>query len=231
MALAPDIRRRMGIYGPRDPRPIEKDGIDVTALNGVRSQWMDITPEMAARWLKNNFRNRPIRWDTVKAYARDMLNGNWVPTHQGLAFNDQDALIDGQHRLHAIVMAKMTVRMMVTFGVPSKIDGKEMTTMDAVDRGATRSVGDQLTIQHGLKHGSITASVCSAVGSLCFGERTRRLSVGANAGDFAGVRAGGELRDRASVESAWIAELRRAGGICVCAGDGRGDLGRQDADQ
>lgn len=75
-------------------------------------------------------------------------------------------------------MAKMTVRMMVTFGVPSKIDGKEMTTMDAVDRGATRSVGDQLTIQHGLKHGSITASVCSAVGSLCFGERTRRLSVG-----------------------------------------------------
>jgi hypothetical protein len=148
---------------PGVPLPVEKNGFDLANLGSVRSQWMDVTPEMAARWLKNNFGNRPIRWDTVKAYARDMLNGLWVPTHQGLAFNDKDALIDGQHRLHAIVMSGVTIRMMVTFGLPSKIERKEMTTMDAVDRGATRSVGDQLTIQHGFSNGSITASICATL--------------------------------------------------------------------
>jgi hypothetical protein len=157
---------------------IEKDGVDISTSGPLRSQWIDITPPMAKTWLENNFRNRPLREDTVKAYARDMILKKWVATHQGVAFNDKDELIDGQHRLHAIVLADVTVRMMVTFGLPSQIDGQEMTTMDAVDRGATRSVGDQLVIQHGFKYGSMTASICAAIGSICFGERTRRLSVG-----------------------------------------------------
>jgi hypothetical protein len=67
---------------------------------------------------------------------------------------------------------------MVTFGLPSQIKGKEMTTMDAVDRGATRSVGDQLAIQHSIKNGTRVAAICTAIASICYGERTRRLSVG-----------------------------------------------------
>lgn len=157
---------------------IEKNGQDISTSGPLRSQWIDVTPALAEKWLANNFRNRPLREDTVKAYARDMINGVWVLSHQGMAFNDKDELIDGQHRLHAIVLSGVAVRTMVTFGLPSKIDGKEMTTMDAVDRGATRSVADQLTIQHGFKNGSITASICAAIASICYGERTRRLSVG-----------------------------------------------------
>lgn len=149
-----------------------------TLESGEKAGWMMVTPAVAERWLRVNGRNRPVRKDVVKAYARDMLNKVWAPTHQGVAFNDQNQLIDGQHRLHAIVLSGVTVRMMVTFGLPSKIEGKEMTTMDAVDRGATRSVADQLTIQHGMNNGSITASICAALASLCYGERTRRLSVG-----------------------------------------------------
>lgn len=160
------------------PAPVEKNGADAAHLNSIRSQWMDVTPEMATRWLKNNFGNRPVKEDVIRAYARDMINKAWVATHQGLAFNDEDALIDGQHRLKAIVLSGVTVRMMVTFGLPSKIDGSEMTVMDCVDRGRTRSVADQLTIQHGFKYGSLTASICAALASLCCGERTRRLSVG-----------------------------------------------------
>ncbi len=157
---------------------IEKNGFDLANLADVRSQWIDITPEMAERWLKNNFRNRPVKDDVVRAYARDMLIGNWVTTHQGIGFNDRDELIDGQHRLLAIVMSGRTVRTMVTFGLPSAVAGKEMTTMDAVDRGATRSVADQLKIQHGMKNGSLIAQLAAALSSICCGERTRRLSVG-----------------------------------------------------
>lgn len=166
------------LRGAGDAAPVEKNGKPVAAEHGLRSQWMDVTPEIAQRWLENNFRNRPIAEDVVAAYARDMTNGIWVPTHQGVAFNDQDALIDGQHRLHAIVRCGKTVRMMVTFGLPSKIEGAEMTTMDAVDRGRTRSVADQLKIQHGLKDGTAIAAICSSLGCICYGHRTRRLSVG-----------------------------------------------------
>ncbi len=158
---------------------VDKAGHDVTQqLGRAVTKYVDVTPAKAADWLKNNFGNRPVKEDMVVAYARDMLAGQWVPTHQGLAFNDADQLIDGQHRLRAVVMSGVTVRMMVTFGLPSRIEGREMTTMDCVDRGRTRSVADQLVIQHGFKNGSMTASICAALASLCCGERTRRLSVG-----------------------------------------------------
>lgn len=178
-AIAEDAKRRGLMRGPDDARPVEKDGRDVTSQHlGIRTQWIEIDPARAQLWLENNFRNRPVSEDVVAAYARDMTNGAWTSTHQGIAFNDRDELIDGQHRLLAIVRSGVTVRMMVTFGLPSKIEGKEMTTMDAVDRGRTRSVADQLKIQHGFKDGAATAAICASIGSLCFGERTRRLSVG-----------------------------------------------------
>ncbi len=164
----------------RPGRPVqlvEKNGVPAAELGNVRSEWMDVTPEKAARWLKNNFVNRPVSDDVVAAYARDMFNGVWQATHQGAAFNDRDELIDGQHRLLAIVRCGKTIRMMVTFGLPSKIAGSEMTTMDCVDRGRTRSVADQLKIQHGLKDGRLIAQVAAALSGLCY-ERIRRLSVG-----------------------------------------------------
>ena len=149
----------------------------VAAEAGLRSLWMEVDPATATKWHENNVRKRRISDDMVIAYARDMVNGVWIATHQGIAFNDRDELIDGQHRLNAIVMSGRTVRTMVTFGLPSVIKGAEMTTMDAVDRGRTRSVADQLTIQHGMKNGSITAAIAMSLAGLCYGERTRRLSV------------------------------------------------------
>ena len=166
------------LRGAGEANPVAKNGKPVAADSGLRSQWLDVTPEMAKSWLANNFRNRPISDDVVAAYARDMSNGVWIPTHQGVAFNDRDELIDGQHRLHAILRSGRTVRMMVTFGLPGKIEGKEMTTMDAVDRGRTRSVSDQLKIQHGLKETVAIAAISAALGGICYGHRTRRLSVG-----------------------------------------------------
>lgn len=153
---------------------IEKNGVPIQTEG--HSQWQDITPAMAARWLKNNFRNRPVSDETVTAYARDMLNGVWMPTHQGIAFNDRDELIDGQHRLRAIVKSGKTIRMLVTFGLASKIAGSDMTTMDCVDRGRTRSVADQLKIQHGLADGTQITQVATALAGLC-SERIRRPSV------------------------------------------------------
>jgi hypothetical protein len=137
-----------------------------------------ISPELARQWLKTNFRNRKVSDATVEAYARDAKTGNWIPTHQGVAFNDSDQLIDGQHRLLAIIKSGIPLDLLVSFGWPTKVPGKQMTTMDAVDRGRTRSVGDQLTIQHGLPDGRVIAGVCAQLANLCCSDRVRCLSVG-----------------------------------------------------
>jgi hypothetical protein len=160
------------------PTKIDSEtGAPATALLSVKSRWVDISPEKAAAWLANNFRNRPVVQDVIDAYARDMSAGVWIPTHQGIAFNNREELIDGQHRLMAIVKAQRTVRMMVTYNLPAEIEGHEMTTMDAIDRGRTRTVADQLKIQHGLKDAPLITHITQSLAALCFGERTRRLSV------------------------------------------------------
>lgn len=90
---------------------------------GMVTKIMKVTPEMASAWLELNTKNRPIRRDIVNTYARAMLAGKWVLTHQGIAFDTFGNLIDGQHRLRAIVTAGVPVEMNVTFDV-ERMDGE-----------------------------------------------------------------------------------------------------------
>ncbi|MEI8064585.1 MAG: hypothetical protein WCH84_11045, partial [Verrucomicrobiota bacterium] len=98
--------------------PVAKPGTPVARekkTNEPYDLWIDVTPALAWQWLKNNYGNRTIKDDMVVAYARDMVNGVWAATHQGLAFDVDERLIDGQHRLKAVIMANRTVKMKVTF--------------------------------------------------------------------------------------------------------------------
>lgn len=194
LALSPaEVARLRGkgvIGGGGQTTALDKSVHQLVRLSHPLAGWtvliglIEVTPALATRWLQNNFGNRPVSDDTVAAYARDALNGNFITTHQGIAFADDDKLIDGQHRLRGIQRSGTPCILLVSFGWPAKVKGKEMTTMDAVDRGRPRTVADQLKIQHGFADAGITASVCAQLGGLCFGERTRRLSVGQTLGVF-----------------------------------------------
>lgn len=96
-------------------------------------QIMEITPDIAKKWLEGHENVREVSWHRVEAFANDMRDGRWQLTHQGICFNANGDLIDGQHRLHAIVRSGKTVRMMVcrtTVG----------TIKDPIDRGAPRTI-------------------------------------------------------------------------------------------
>ena len=179
-ALTPAARRLVRKLDEHLP-PLDRESGEKAASLGkglVKTSWIDVTPDMAETWLKRNFNNRPVSQDTVNAYAREMKRGRWMPVHQGIAFDVNDALVDGQHRLLAIVKSGCTVRLMVTFGLPSKIEGTRMVGMDVVDRGRTRTVADQLKIQHNIHGGTVLAMICNRLAAICSPERTRRLSVG-----------------------------------------------------
>ena len=104
----------------------------------MNSKIMTVTPVLAQEWLKKNIaRNRTVRSVDVARYARDMKDGKWMLNPQGIIFNTSDKLIDGQHRLYAIVQAGVPVDMVVWFDVPDDL-------IWIVDSGVSRTMPDHL---------------------------------------------------------------------------------------
>ena len=98
---------------------------------------VSVSPETAKMWLDNNNFNRPKNVETVARYVRQIREGRWRLTHQGIAFTEDGILLDGQHRLFAIIEAGAVVPMRVCFNEPannfSTIDcGRNRSHLDAV---------------------------------------------------------------------------------------------------
>ena len=105
--------------------------------------FMQITPTMAENWLENaNVSNRKISDAHVDRLARDMKEGRWVQTHEGIAFDHHGILLDGQHRLWAIIEADRTVAMNVWFNLSPQ-------ARMAIDSGKSRSMVDVLRLGSG----------------------------------------------------------------------------------
>lgn len=108
----------------------------------METKIVDITPEMANAWLEKNMpNNRRLNTANIRKYARIMHAGGWELTHQGIAFDTDGNLIDGQHRLSAIVMANVPVTMMVTTGV-KHVPGEALN----IDVGARRTLTNIMQI-------------------------------------------------------------------------------------
>jgi hypothetical protein len=110
----------------------------------------DVTPAVAARWLALNENNRNIRSKVVESYARDMAAGNWCFTGEAVKFDKDGNLLDGQHRLMAVVRSGATVRLLII----SDVDASAQAVMDS---GARRSAADSLTLG-GTRNASLVAS-------------------------------------------------------------------------
>jgi hypothetical protein len=96
-------------------------------LPQLRTELVHVTPDMARGWLaKQNIGNRPLSPHIVRRYVEEMKSGKWLLTHQGPAFDYTDYLIDGQHRLQAVVDSGITVPMWITYGA----DPETFTVLD-----------------------------------------------------------------------------------------------------
>lgn len=96
-----------------------------------------IGPEVATEMLALNHQNqRNFVTSSIAKFAKDMSEGNWRLTHQGVAFNRWGLLHDGQNRLTAIVESGAAVDMLVFFGAGDKEE------MVVIDTGKNRTVVD-----------------------------------------------------------------------------------------
>lgn len=103
----------------------------------MRIEIITVTPEIAAQFLLNNKSNRAMRRTHVARLADDIREGRWQLTHQGIAVSADGELLDGQHRLQAIIEAGVPVPMAVATGIAAD---SAMGLM--VDVGAVRSAAD-----------------------------------------------------------------------------------------
>lgn len=94
-----------------------------------------VTPEVAKKWLGTNInKQRNIIYPRLEFYERQMRDGKWRQNGESVIFDKNGNLIDGQHRLTAMVNSGVTIKEMV---VVTEVDPDAFSTIDSgVSRGS-----------------------------------------------------------------------------------------------
>jgi len=124
----------------------------VTAENNL-PEIVTITPAMASAWLADNhFDNRRLDDRNVDKISRDIKADRWVFDGNAIRFDKNGDIIDGQHRLWAIVMSGKPVSSLVI----RNLDNEAKMTIDS---GKARGNADFLHFK-GYTNTTVLASVC-----------------------------------------------------------------------
>ena len=111
----------------------------------------NITPAKAKIYLSTSAGNRPLSKVFVQSYAETMKSGKWLLNGMCIIFDNEGRLVDGHHRLQAVIEANIPVRFDVIRGVAPQ----SFTTYDC---GRHRTVGQLLAMQD-VKHYNLVASI------------------------------------------------------------------------
>jgi len=105
----------------------------------MKAELKTITPEYAAEMLALNHRNRRLDKRYVARLADDMKRGLWKINGNTICVNGT-LLIDGQHRLQAVVDSGVSINCLV-------VEGLESDVFDTIDIGKKRSHSDTLEVK------------------------------------------------------------------------------------
>lgn len=127
-----------------------------------------VSPKMAADLLKTNKGNRRLSQTRIARYTRIINNGDWDINGQAILVDENDDLIDGQHRLESIVAGGIAAPLLIIRGVKRK-------TFKSLDTGGPRNLADVLSI----KKEKYTTTLAAALGWLWKYEHGVMLGVNA----------------------------------------------------
>lgn len=118
----------------------------------MKSEIREITPSIAKEMLKRNANNRPLKEGHVKLLSKSMKNGEWLFDGQPIRFSEGGTLLDGQHRLSAIVDSKIPQNLLIITGI-------EKEAFKVMDTGKNRSGSDCVAIEGYSNPNEVAASV------------------------------------------------------------------------
>lgn len=111
-----------------------------------------ISPAVAEEMLKKNTSNRLLKKHYAQRYANDMMDGKWMSdTAETIKVAKDGTILDGQHRLYAVTLAKIPVYMHVAYDVDESV-------MDYIDTGKPRNTADVFHI-HQIRNANQVPSI------------------------------------------------------------------------
>lgn len=110
--------------------------------SSVKTICKKITPKMAADLMKDHTKNRRLRNWTIKRLVNDIQNGRWRWNGQPIIVDKNGVVLDGYHRLHAIIEAGIAVESLIVTGVPTD-------AVHTMDSGQARDARDAFHIERG----------------------------------------------------------------------------------
>lgn len=105
----------------------------------MKTEVRKINKTTAEKMLKKNYSNRKLTRSNVLFLSKQMKEGKWLFDGQPIRFDEFGRLLDGQHRLNAVIDSDTTQEFLIVSGVPSE-------AFVVMDTGKNRSGGDALSI-------------------------------------------------------------------------------------
>lgn len=111
-----------------------------------------IGPTEAAEMLRSKGHNRRLRPAVVMRFAGAIERGEWELNGEAVKFSQDGVLLDGQHRLHAVIRAGKPIKTIV-------LRGLDPSMQDTMDTGAPRTFADSLKLQRYANPSELAAAV------------------------------------------------------------------------
>lgn len=122
----------------------------------MTTETLTITPTKAKELLEINQSNRPLRGGYVSLLAREMAEGRWRDMNgDTIRISKTSQLLDGQHRLHAVIQAKHPIKTIVVSGIDPDAN-------DSIDIGLRRQASDVLALD-GVKNAVVLSAIIKFV--------------------------------------------------------------------
>jgi hypothetical protein len=119
----------------------------------MKTSVITITPKIAAEMLERNKNNRRLRPPIIQEYTRQMLAGLWKEeTGEAIKVDYNGNIIDGQHRLHAIIKSSSTLSFLLITDLDPEI-------FSVLDTGLNRTASDTVQNAGHLNANNIAAAV------------------------------------------------------------------------
>ena len=116
---------------------------------------VEITPEIAALFLRGNDGNRPAKKPVVDRLVSEIVSGRWELNGETIIIAKDGCLNDGQHRCQAVIASGTPIRSMVMFGA-------DRLSRFTTDQGIVRTTGDMASMV-GIENGKVVATVASYI--------------------------------------------------------------------
>ena len=126
---------------------------DTPAATPVRARLVTMTPKLARGLIEHrNNRNRDVADGRVAQYAEDIRRGAWIVNGEAIKISRDGEVLDGQHRLLAVLEADRSIQTVLITGLPPE-------AQESMDQGRPRTFADVLKLRGEKDYNVLAAAV------------------------------------------------------------------------